>query len=165
MGSHSIAPRNADIIEIKSLAESNKAILDDLFWELEHRSFLFPEGTNETVTFVAGLINTFGTWAEIMDNNSVTLTSKALSNLHISSFQAKSTTDKDKTYIYEIAYGASKVVVATGEILSGTNQISTTQQERMRNLAILAGETIYYRMKCEVASAELTCSFRYHFHD
>ena len=51
-----------------------QAILKILYEELFHENHIFPEGSNETVTLTAGgTINTYGAWAEIADNNSVTL--------------------------------------------------------------------------------------------
>ena len=146
---------------------ASKVILDNLLLDSAHENFLFPEDTNETVTFVAGNVaNTFGAWVEIVDNNAVTFSSKlAACNGHISSIVARGTSVKDKEYIFEISYGDAKIVVARANLLSGTNQLSTVQQNKMRNLGIPAGETVYYRMKCETASATMGVRMRYHCHD
>ena len=152
--------------EILAGIEANKTILNFLLTDSAHENFLFPEDTDETVIFTAGgTANTFGAWAEIVDNNAVTLSSKfaALSG-HISSISARIASDKDNEYIFEISYGALNIVVARANMLSGTNQLSNLQQDRMRNLAIPAGETVYYRMKCETLSATLEVKMRYHFH-
>jgi len=142
-----------------------QAILKILYEELFHENHIFPEGSNETVTLTAGgTINTYGAWAEIADNNSVTLSTKMASGGHISSVVAESASVKDKIYMLEISYGAAKKVVARARMLSATNQIAHTAQAHMRNLSIPAGETIYYRVKCETASATATVHFRYHVH-
>ena len=139
--------------------------LPALYEEGFHESFLFPEDSDETVTFTAGgANNTFGNWSEIVDDQAVTLTSKATSELHISSLVAESASATDKVFIYEIGYGVSNTVVARGRILSGNVRISTTQQVHMRNLSIPAGETIKYRLKCETGGENITVAMRYHFH-
>jgi len=138
----------------------------DLHKEAFHQNNIFPEDSNETVTFTAGSsVNTFGAWAEIVDNNSVTLSSKFNSSGHISSIVVESTSAKDNIYLIEIAYGDSKTIVCRARGLAGTNQISHISQERMRDLQIPSGETVYYRLKCETASATMTLHLRYHIHE
>ena len=139
--------------------------IQDLYEEAFHLNFLFPEDSDETVLFTAGVgDNDFGAWVEIVDNNSVTLSSKFTSTGHISSVIAEATSDKDVIYIWEIAYGEVKTIVVRGRMLSATNKIPHTSQDRMRNLEIPNGETIYYRMKCETGGATLTVHLRYHIH-
>ena len=146
--------------------EAVKTILDFLLLDAAHESFLFPAGTDETVIFVAGnVMNEFGDWVEIVDNNAVTLSSKfAALPGHISSVSARETSVKDKEYIFEIAYGAAKINVIRASMLSATVQLSSIQQDRMRNPEIPAGQVVYYRMKCETASATLEIKMRYHSH-
>lgn len=152
--------------EILADIAANKAILDYLFEDSAHESFLFPEDTDETVTFTAGgTDNTFGAWVEIVDNNAVTLSSKFTTDCgHISSISARDTSVKDEEYIFEISYGVSNIVVARINLLSATVLIPGIQQDRMRNLGVPAGETVYYRMKCETASATMQVRMRYHCH-
>jgi len=139
-------------------------IISDLWLEASHLNYLFPEDTDETVTLVAGDVNhTFGAWAEIVDNNAVTLSSKVTADLHISSIIAENASLKDKVYVLEISYGVSKTIIARARMISPTNQIGHTQQERMRNLKVPKGEKIYYRMKCETADANAVFHFRYHY--
>jgi len=136
-----------------------------LYNEAFHLNVLFPEDSNETVTFTAGgSANIFGAWAEIADNNGIKLSSKFNSSGHVASVIAEDASVKDNVYIWEIAYGAAKTEVATGRMISGTNQISSTEQSRMRTLMIPGGELVYYRMKCETASATMTLHMRYHIH-
>jgi len=155
MGANLLTPGIAALIPLVEL----------LYEEAFHENFIFPEDSNETVTFTAGgTVNTFGAWAEIVDNNSVSLSSKMVAGGHISSIISESANTKDKVYMLEISYGAAKTVIARARMISATNQISHTEQDKMRNLAFPAGETIYYRVKCETASATVTVHFRYHIH-
>jgi len=143
-----------------------QTILRMLYEEAFHENFIFPEDSNETVTFTAGgTVNTFGAWAEIVDNNAVSLSSKLISGGHISSIISESADTKDKVYMLEISYGDAKKVITRSRMVSATNQINHTEQDKMRNLEIPAGETIYYRVKCETASATATVHFRYHIHE
>ena len=142
-------------------------ILNFLEEEAKHFTNIFPEDSNETVTFTAHAnADTFSAWAEIVDNNAVTFSSKlALNCGHISAAMAESASATDKVYIYEISYGTAKTVVVTGRIMSGSVRIGNTQQPRIRGLGIPAGETVYYRIKCETGGADITASLRYHTHD
>ena len=139
------------------------AWVKELHKEAFHLNLLFPEDSNETVTFTAGgSANTFGAWAEIVDNNGIKLSSKFNSYGHVASVIAEDASVKDSVYVWEIAYGAGETIVAKGRMISATNKINATAQNRMRTLKILGGESVYYRMKCETASATMAVHLRYH---
>lgn len=140
-------------------------LVDILWYEEHHESFYFPENSNETVTLTAGVpANTFSAWAEIVDNNAVTFSSKATAPMHITALQIEDDDTDEEIYVAEIAYGAAKVVIARHRFGSGTKAIGPMNQVRFRPLIIPAGEVIYYRMKCETAGAIAVVSFRYHLH-
>ena len=141
-------------------------MLHQLYIEAFHVTHLFPEDTDETITFAAGgANNTFGAWAEIVDNNPVTLSSKfATDDGHISSVKLIDADTNDKVYIIEIAYGAAKTMITPYDFLSGTVLLPAVQQVRVRAESIPAGEVVYYRMKCETGGATCRVSFRYHYH-
>ena len=151
--------------EFLSMGSTITNILEELELEAIHASYLFPEDTDETVTFTAGgTINTFGAWAEVVDNNAVTFSSKLASNEgHISASAIESANTNGKIYLIEIAYGAAKTIVAKHRFKSGVEN-DEFQLCRMRTLKIPAGETVYYRMKCETASATCEINLKYHFH-
>lgn len=140
--------------------------IDDIREDLEHITAIFPEATNETVTFTAGgTNNTFGAWAEIVDNNAVTFSSKAASSaVHLTSLQIETTDTDDKVYLAEISYGTSNTIVARSRFYSGTKFTNAISQTRFHTDIIPAGETIYYRLACETADATATVSIRYHTH-
>jgi len=140
--------------------------LNELLLENTHLSNYFPEDSNETVTFTApGGNDTFGAWAEIVDNNAVTLSSKFATNSgHISTIQVEDASVKDKVFVLEISYGASNVIVMRGRFVAATVQLDTVQQGRRRSLKIPAGETVYYRIKCETGGATARVALRYHFY-
>lgn len=142
-----------------------KTLIDDLYIDLAHESFLFPEDSNETVTFTAGgTPNVFGAWAEIVDNNGVTFSSKFASNIsHLSSLDIEDASVSDKIYVCEISYGDSKTVVSHHRWVIGTGKL-TERKARFRPLQIPAGETVYYRMMCETGGATSLVHFKYHFH-
>lgn len=139
-------------------------ILNELLHEVIHLSQYFPEKSNETITFTAGAVaDTFGAWAEIVDNNAVTFSSKMLSDdSHIGGLLVEDASVVDKIYVFEIGYGASKIVVVRNRVLSGSTLQNMVQQGRRRSLTILPGETVYYRMMCETALATLRVAIRYH---
>ena len=139
-------------------------LLDGIALEMSHLTKIFPEDSNETITFTAPAgADTFSAWAEIVDNNAVTLSSKFAANGgHITGILTESASVTDKIYIFEISYGASKIIIATGRLLSGTVLLTAKQQQRMSSVPVPAGETVYYRIKCETGAASVTVSLRYH---
>jgi len=140
--------------------------IEELYEDSFHLSQYFPEDSNETITLAAGgTNNTFGAWAEIVDNNAVTFSSKLVAcSAHISNVIIENASVKDKIYILEISYGTAKTIVLRDRVLSATTLLSTVQQGRRKSLGILGGETVYYRLKCETAGATLRVSLRYHCH-
>jgi len=143
-------------------------LIDQLILEMQHESDIFPEDTDEAVTFTAGApANTFGSWAEIaVDGNGTTFSSKvATENAHISGILIEDLSDKDKRYLLEIAHGADKTNVLRHRFLSGeVKKLEAVQFMRIRAEDIPAGETVYYRLKCETAGATCEISLRYHTH-
>ena len=144
------------------------ALLDTLIEESEHDSSIYPSDTDEVVTFTAGgVANTFGAWAEIdVDGDGDTFSSKvATVGQHISGILIEDLSDKDKHYLLEIAYGDDKTIVLRHRFVSGeVKKLAAIQYMRIRAAQIPAGETVYYRMKCETASATCEISLRYHSH-
>jgi len=148
---------------ITQISEDTELLIEDLFHECQY----FPEDTDETMTFTAGgTPNVFGAWAEIVDNNGVTFSSKFVAmNGHIDSILVENTSAKDEVYVFEIAYGVStKVIIDRGRIKSASVLVGTTQNSGKKSVLITEGQTIFYRMKCETGGATWTGSFRYHAH-
>lgn len=144
------------------------ASIDALLREIQHESDIFPEDTDESVTFTAGgAINTFGAWVEIaVDGNGETLSSKvAEENGHISGILIEDMSVKDKHYLLEIAYGDDKVNVLRHRFIAwDAKKLDAVNFMKIRAEDIPAGETVYYRMKCETALATCEISLRYHTH-
>ena len=144
------------------------ATLDRLLLEIQHESPIFPEDSDDVITFTAGgVADTFGTWAEIaVDVSGTTFSSKIASvSAHISGILIEDLDTKDKRYLLEIAYGDDKTVVLRHRFVSGeAKKLAAIQFMKIRAEEIPSGETVYYRMKCETASATCEISLRYHFH-
>lgn len=133
--------------------------------ESHHLTKIFPEDTDETVTFTAGgVANTFGAWAEIVDNVPNTFSSKITSPTHITAFMIEDASKKDVAYLLEVAYGEAKTVVSRYRFISGETKLPPIQQMRVRSDDIPVGETVYYRMKCESAGETCTLHLRYYYH-
>ncbi|GAH24851.1 unnamed protein product [marine sediment metagenome] len=143
-----------------------KATLGILFLEQQHETFIFPEDTDETVEFVAAAANTWSAWTEITDG-AVTFTSKLSTNDgHISAMVIEEVDTVDKRYMIEVSTGPNYSIISRHRFTSGAAPILPALQFiRVRSKLIHAGETIYYRMKCEQAGPK-KCKvyFRYHFH-
>lgn len=135
-----------------------------------YESFLFPETSGEFITFTAGgAIDTFGNWAEIVDNNAVTLSSRFTEQGAFSGVLIEDLSVKDKRYVLEVGYGDGTVagtdVVMRHRFLSGNVKLlDAIQQVVIHSIIVPVGATIYYRMMCEQANATCEISFRYHVH-
>jgi len=155
---------------MNNLFHTNQSKFNNLYAEAFHESFIFPENTNETVTFIAGgTANVFGTWLEIVDNNTVAFSSKGLlKDVHISSVLIESLEEEEENYVFEIGYGDNKINVARGRMIRPRTLLPVSNpvsyQHRLRNLKIPAGEIVYYRMKCGAAAGEALVHIRYHYH-
>jgi len=152
------------IIDSLSVANDN---LRTLIIAVGHISYLFPEESDETVILISGATdNVYGGYAEIIDNDSDTLSNKFTSPGHISSIMIEDASVNDKIYVLEISHGdtTAATMVSQTRYMSGSNKIGTTQQARLRMPHVLPGDRIWYRMKCETASATLQAHFRYHLH-
>ena len=150
------------------IGQVNPADIALLVLEARHESGIFPEDTDEVVTFTAGTpANTFGPWAEIaVDGNGTTFSSKVATETgHISGILVECLDTIDKRYLLEIAYGDDKTNVLRYRFISGqTKELEAMQFVKIRADEIPAGETVYYRMKCETAGATCEISLRYHTH-
>jgi len=153
---------------VPKMGQLGIATLERLLLEIQHESPIFPEDTDEVITLTAGgEVDTFSDWAEIaIDGNGTSFSSKvALVPAHISGILIEDLDTKDKRYLMEIAYGDDKTAVLRHRFVSGeTKKLAAIQFMRIRSEEITAGETVYYRMKCETASATCEISLRYHPH-
>jgi len=142
--------------------------VDFLYLDSQHESYIFPEDTDETVTFTAGgVANVFGSWAEIaVDVIGTTFSSKlADKNAHISGILIEDMSVKDKHYLLEIAYGDDEVNVLRHRFIAwDAKKLDAVNYMKIRAADIPAGETVYYRMKCETGGATGEISLRWHPH-
>lgn len=168
MGSHNF-PGGTAATEAR-LAELDAANLPgdiDVLTETQfHETYIFPDNSALICTLTAGgTINTFGTWAEIADSASTTLSSKVTDNDgHITGIQIENMTE-DRVYYLEVAYGEAKTNVLRHRFVKPTTKkAAVIGFIRIRSTEVPAGETIYYRMMCAQASQTCEVSFRYHYH-
>lgn len=132
-----------------------------------HVTSLFPVSSANFVTFTAGNVNnTFGVWAEIVDDAANKLSAAFVSNAgHIVGILLEDLSVKDKRYLFELAYGDSKTVILRHRFLSGeVKKLDAILFVRIRSVIIPEAELLYYRMMCETADATCEISFRYHAH-
>lgn len=147
-----------------------QADIDALRIEMEHESDIFPDGTALKCELTAGSpANTWSSWAEIVDDTSptpITFSSLFASQAgHISGLLIEDLSHHDKRYELCVAYSDAKVCILLHRFLSGdTKKLAAVQFVRIRAESIPAGETVYYKMRCEEAAGTCEVSFRYHFH-
>jgi len=140
------------------------ALIEHMFLNHEHVSAIFPEDTDETVTVTAGgTNNTFGAWAELVDNNAVKLSSKFDDDPgHVVAMLIEECSLKDVRYLLELAYGEDHTMIVRSRFMKVNTKLDVGHQTRVRSVTIPAGETIYYRLKCETASATAELHARYY---
>jgi len=146
-----------------------EADLDQLRLEMEHDSDIFPDSTTRMVQFTAGTpADTWISWAEIEDDTPVTpvtFSSKVIYETHLTGILVEDLSIKDKRYEMEIAWGDAKTRVMIHRFLSGeVKKLPAIQFIRIRAGSMPAGEKVYYRMRCQEASATCEVSLRYHYH-
>ena len=147
------------------------AIAEELLLEINHDTKLFPEDSDEYIELTAGgTANIFSDWAELVDNNAVTFSSKIVgTGAHISAVMVEDLDTSDKRYIMEIGYGdgtgPGTTTVLRHRFMSGdVKKLDAIQQVPIRIDQIPVSSTVYWRMKCETLSAKCFIHIRYHFH-
>ena len=140
--------------------------ITDLYGAYAHTTYLFPEDTDETMTFTAGALADAWTaaYTEIVDNNGITFSSKlaALSG-HITVIVIETVSVNGQVYEIELTYGAAHTLISPVRLYSGA---VPKQDTRIHSIIIPAGETVYYRAKCSQAGGQsCTGHLRYHFHN
>ena len=140
-----------------------------LILELTHDSLIFPVDTDETMTFIAATaVDTWITWTELVDNNAVTFSSKLAANIgHISAIVLEQADTSDAHYLIELAYGTSTgaTPITPKRLYTGAVPVKDMRQlTKVRSAAIPAGQTVWYRAKCDAGGSK-TCTghLRYHF--
>jgi len=144
----------------------SSADVTTLLREIHHASHIFPEDTDEFLTFTAGVgDHEWSSWVEIEDSSGHTLSEKATSHLHISALMVENCSVRDKVYLIEIAQGDAYTPVTPYRFIAGeTTKLPAIQHATVRADHIPAGETIYYRMKCESGGKTCDLHIRYHLH-
>lgn len=149
-----LAVTNAEAAVIAAQLAADKV---DLFNSAE--VYFFPASSNITVTLTSGNTNTWGSWNEIIDSTSVTLTSKFATGAgYISDLSIFETSAVDKIYLIELAYGAAKTTL-------GRTSFHTSDKEAMiKSRKVSVGEIVYARVMCSGANGA-TCKvgFRYFY--
>ena len=138
------------------------ALIRDIWHYTHHVSDIFPDDTNKTVTLTAGgVADTFGAWAAIVDNLAAELSTVfAAQDGHIAAILIEDCSVTDDRYELEVSYGAARVVLARSRFMKVLNKLNVSHQTRIRSMHVPAGETVYYRLKCETALATAEAHFR-----
>jgi len=160
-------PKQGELQQTDILSDSTPfdgADIPDIWNYCVHVSDIFPDDTNKTVTLTAGgVINTFGAWAPIVDNLAVELSTVfAAQPGYVVSAIVEDCSVTDKLYRAELAYGAARTVIGRSRFMKVLNKLNVGHQMRIRSIQIPAGETVYYRLKCETALATAEAQFRYY---
>jgi len=116
------------------------------------------------VTLTAGAVaNTWSAWAPVVDNLAVELSTVfAAAPGHICAISIEDASVKDERYMLEVAYGAARVVMARSRFMKVNIKVDVNHKVMIRSIHVPAGETVYYRLKCETALATAEVHFRYY---
>ena len=162
-----LADLASDLETLADDVEVVDGLVDLLVLEAEHETKLWPEDSNQVATLTAGgTNNVFGDWAELdIDGDGDTFSSKFTEDIgHVSAVVILDLNIEDVKYILEIAYGDDKTNIVRQVFMSGdAKKLSGVFYQRIRAPQIPAGETVYYRMKCETGGATCCLSVRYHY--
>lgn len=152
---------------LSRLTETRAGYIDDNYDALHHASVIFPGDTDLTCTLTAGeAAHTWGTWAEIEDNEATKLSAIIASYPgHITVVQEEELSDINALFMLEIAYGDAKVPVLE-QRFAGSGKFQTPKHlARVFIPEIPAGEKVYYRMKSSTGVADtVKAHIRIHLH-
>jgi len=140
----------------------------DIHDAVSHVSSIFPADTNLTCTFTAHADeHTWSAWTEIVDSAATKLSAAtAATPGHITSILVETVSDNTVLYMYEVAWGAAKVLITSGRFAGSGKFQAAHIQDRFWASNFPAGELIYYRLKSDKDASEDFCTvhFRYHIH-
>ena len=150
------------------LTETRASYIDDNWDALHHASSIFPGDTDLICTFAAAeAAHTWGTWAEIEDNEGTKLSTLVASLPgHLTVVQEEELSDINALYMLQIAYGETTKVPLIEQRFAGTGKFQSPRNlARTYGLEIPAGEKVYYRMKSDTAVADTAkVHIRFHLH-
>lgn len=138
--------------------------LDEILEETRHTSYIWPEATNIHATLSAPVgANTWGNWVELADGSGNKFSDKITSITHLSDTKIEEYSDKNQTYMYQFAYGDSKVIV-------GGRRVSPIKESGeyaidLKTMPIPIGEKFYARCMCSSGGETCTVLIRYHYHN
>ena len=152
---------------LSRLTATRAEYIDANYDALHHPTYVFPDDTDLSCTFTAGqAADTWGAWAEVVDSEAVTLSSKfAAKNGHITVVEEEELSDINTVYMAELAYGDAKVHITEQRFAGSGKFQNPSNLARVFAKEIPAGETVYYRMKSNTAVADTAkLHIRYHTH-
>ena len=152
---------------LSRLTATRAGYIDDNYDALHHASVIFPGDTDLTVTLTAGeAANTWGTWAEIEDNEATKLSALIASYPgHITVVQEEELSDINALYMLELAYGDAKIPILEQRFAGSGRFQSPRHLARTFGNEIPAGEKVYYRLKSDTGVADtVKAHIRIHLH-
>lgn len=176
LGGHKLtdlgAPVNPNDVPRKVDIDCLEPKIDEIIYELEHETFVFPEATDLTIDLgLAGaLVNEWSAWQEIEDSAAPTpnkFSDKFATKVgHLSAMQVEEATPAGKRFMVEIGYGDAHVIISRARFMSSAVAIlEAIQQQRVRPLGNPAGEKVYYRMMCDDNTGACKVNLRYHYEE
>lgn len=152
---------DAAVANAEAAALTAQDTLDTLKLHTENEGFLFPAVTNVTVTLTAPATpNTWGTWAEIAGNDTVTFSSRfADGGGYITQITGYEYSVADKLIIIEIAYDDDGTDVVGKAFLRS----DWTYVVEFNSAPIPEDATIYYRMMSSQANETIKANFKYYY--
>jgi len=134
----------------------------EVYNSVVHETHVFPASTVNVIAFTAEAVaNAWSAWTSIVDSPAGNTLNGAFvtAHGHIADITIETNSNNNQVYMLEISYGASRTRVAAIRFYGGS---VPKQSERIRSIIIPAGESIYYRMKCETGGATAEGHIRYY---
>lgn len=151
------------VANAEAAATLGQITLDTLLLHNENEVFLWPESVTATATLTAGASSdNFSAWTELIDSSANSLSANFttkdgyLVEIMTHDYSVNAT---DRMFSIELAYGnVTKTVIGRIKVRSDWTYVLA-----LRSVVIPQGQTIYYRMKSEIAGADLKADFRYYY--
>jgi len=140
-------------------------VLRNIFDGISHVSSIFPDDTNLIWTLTAHAnANTWSDWTEIQDSGGNKLSDLYITaHGYVTAIMLETLSEDDAIYMFELAWGADKVIFARGRTGGSTKFYNPITTARFWPIQFPENVLLYYRLKTDTAVAD-TCTAHLRHH-
>ena len=131
-----------------------------------HETQIFPASTDQTLTVAGNVVaNVWSAWVEMVDApGATTFSSVITATAHLTAVNIEDTSVANEIWMLEIAYGATKVMIARIRFISASlGNLPAITGVRIRSTHMPSDETIYARLMCSAGGEDCKLHLRYYF--